>query len=96
MAVKGFNGSKHADKNGQRLREQTLGRMGSNEGVEDEGRLAIAEGEEEVGLVQLGTGGIGENELGSNEVVAGNAESYGFSVELFDGLEILRQRAGFE
>lgn len=41
MAVKSFNGSKHAEKNGQRLRE-ALGRMGSNEGVEEEGGLAIA------------------------------------------------------
>ncbi|VVA26524.1 Hypothetical predicted protein [Prunus dulcis] len=57
--------------------------MGSNEVVEEEGGLAIT-GEEEVGLVQLGTGGIGENELGSYEVVAGNAEPYRFSVEVFE------------
>lgn len=47
-------------------------------------------------LVQLGTGGRGENELGSNEAVAGNAEPYSFSVEVFEGLEVLRRRASFE
>lgn len=54
MAVKGFICSKHAEKNGQRLREKALGRVGADEGVEEEGGSASAEGEEEVGMVELG------------------------------------------
>lgn len=96
MAVPGFIGGKHTEENGQRLREKALGRVGSDEGVEEEGGSASTEGEKQVGLLQLGSGGVGAEELGSDEVVAGNAEFDGFSVELREGLEVLRRTAGVE
>lgn len=96
MAVEVFIGGEHSEKNGQRLREEALGRVGSDEGVEYEGWSASAEGEEKVGLLQLGGGGVGAEELRSNEVVAGNAEFYGFSMELREGSEVLGRTAAVE
>lgn len=69
MAVNGFAGKEHSAKNGEGVREETERRVGSNESVEKVSGFASGKGEKNVGLVQLRTGGIGGDELGSDEVV---------------------------
>jgi len=44
--------------------------MRSDERVEKESGLANAEGEEDIGFVQLGTASVGRRKLASNEVIA--------------------------
>lgn len=69
---------------GEGMGEQIERGIGSEERVEEESGLAIGEGEEDVGMVQLGTRSIARYELASNEVVARNAQSDGARVDSFE------------
>lgn len=70
MAIKGFIGKKHLAEEGEGMGEQVERGIGSDERVEEESGLAIGEGEEDIGLVQLGTRSIARYKLASNEVMA--------------------------
>lgn len=59
MAVNGFAGNEHLAEDGKGVREQIERHIGSDKDIEEEGWSTSGEGEEHVGFVQLGTGGIG-------------------------------------
>ncbi|KAJ1387743.1 hypothetical protein SESBI_39731 [Sesbania bispinosa] len=70
MAIKAFIGAKHLAEEGEGMGEQVERGIGSDERVEEESGLAIGEGEEDIGLVQLATRSIARYKLDSNEVMA--------------------------
>ncbi|CAK9311815.1 unnamed protein product, partial [Citrullus colocynthis] len=77
----------HVAENGEGLREETERGVGSDEGIEEVGRAASGEGEDGDSLWELGAGGVGGGELGSNEIV---------SVDLLEGVEVVFGRACFQ
>lgn len=62
--------------NGKRLLVEFKGREGYDEGVVEESGSPIGEGENECGLFELSTCGVGGDELRAYVVVAGKAEGY--------------------
>lgn len=59
MAISGFSRKEHVAENGEGLGEETERRVGSDESIEEVGGAASGEGEDGVGLWELGAGGVG-------------------------------------
>lgn len=65
------------------------GGVAPDEGVVEEGRLAIGERKYELGIGELGARSVGGDELGSNEVIVRDAQLDGLGMELVKLLEVL-------